>query len=80
MAITQEREIVRADMNDSYGVSLWVVDPIVDLTTDQARELAQQIVKAADEADRVEQEDRDAAFRSEGEFSEFISPTGEAVL
>lgn len=81
MPIMVEREVARADMNDSYGVTVWQDEPMLDLTTDQAREYAAEIVKAADEADRVEQEDRDAAFDSEGDTHElYIALSGEAVL
>jgi hypothetical protein len=81
MAIKAEREIARADMNDSYGVSVWQEGEIVDLSTEQAREYAAEILHAADEADRVEQEDRDAAFRSEGDSNEYLrSLSGEVVI
>ena len=80
MSITVMREVARADMNDNYGVTIWQDEEQVDLTTDQAREYAAEIARAADEADRIEQQDRDAAYASEGESGEFISPTGEAVL
>lgn len=66
MAITAEREVARADMNDSYGVAVWQERKLVDYSTEEARALAAEIVRAADEADRVEREDRDAAFASEG--------------
>lgn len=62
MALKVELEIARADMNDSYGVSLWQYKKLVDYSPDEARELAREIVAAADEADRVEAEDRKAAF------------------
>jgi len=81
MAIIKEHEVARADINDSYGVALWTIDPLTDLTTDEARELATELTRAADEADRIERQDRDAAFGSEHHTHELlIAPSGEVVL
>lgn len=57
MAITQTREVARADMNDEYRVTCWQEAEMVDLTPDEARAYAKEIVGAADEADRVAAED-----------------------
>jgi hypothetical protein len=65
MAITAEREVARADMNDSYGVALWQERKLVDYSIEDARALAAELLHAADEAERVEREDRTAAFGSE---------------
>ena len=80
MAITAEREVARADMNDSYGVSLWQVEELVDYTTEDARKLAGELIAAADEADRVEAEDRKAAFGGHECRGLIIDSDGRVVL
>jgi membrane-bound ClpP family serine protease len=64
MAISQVREIARADMNDEYGVSVWQEKKLVNYSVGEARALAVEIGRAADEAERVAREDR-AARRAE---------------
>jgi len=80
MAITAEREVARADMNDSYGVSLWQVEELVDYTTEDARKLAAEIIAAADEADRVEAEDRTRAFGEHECRGLVIGEKGQVIL
>jgi hypothetical protein len=67
MSITRETLIVRADMNDEFGVTVEQAQRQVDYTLPEARELAAEILRAVVEAERVTREDRDAAWISEGE-------------
>lgn len=62
MAIRAEVEVARADMNDEYGVSVWQRRKLVDYTVEDARAFADEILHAADEAERVALEDRDASY------------------
>jgi len=61
MAIKAEREVARADMNDAYGVTVWQEAAEMEYTPADARKLAAEIIRAADEADRVVAEDRQRA-------------------
>jgi len=61
MAITAEREVARADMNDAFGVTVWQEATEMEYTPEDARKLAAEIVSAADEAERVAAEDAEAA-------------------
>jgi hypothetical protein len=65
MPITTERTVAQAMVNDAYGVELWQEHKAVDYTTDEARQLAAEILAAADEADTIERVDRDAALDSD---------------
>jgi glyoxylate utilization-related uncharacterized protein len=58
-------------MNDQFGVTLYQAKKIAEYTITEARELAAELIKAANEAERIEQEDRDGAWMSEG-----ASPVG----
>ena len=80
MAITQTREVARADMNDAYGVTCWQEVEMVDLTTDEARAYAEEILRAAEQADAIEAQDRDDAFGGQNCSPLVISASGEAVL
>ena len=81
MAITAERVIARADMNDEYGVTVWTEGEMVDLTVEQARQFAVEVANAAAEAERVAREDSDAAFQSEGRSGELLrASSGEVVI
>jgi len=63
MALTRETEIARADMNDEFGVTLFQAKKTADYTIAEARTLAAEIIRAANEAERVA---RDDAWESEG--------------
>jgi putative aminopeptidase FrvX len=67
MGITIEREVACADMNDSYGVTVWQERRSMDYSTAAARELAKEILAAADEADAESQKDVETAFASQGD-------------
>jgi hypothetical protein len=62
MAIRAEVEVARADVNDEYGVSLWQRKKLQDYQPEEARLLASELVRAADQADELERVDRAAAF------------------
>lgn len=57
MAISQVREVARADMNDEFGVTCWQDQEQLDFTPDEAREYAREIVAAADQADAIRRAD-----------------------
>jgi hypothetical protein len=65
MPITTERTVALAMPDDAYGVEVWQERKTVNYSTDDARALAAEILAAAEEADRIEREDRDAAFAGE---------------
>ena len=67
MALTRETTVARADMNDEFGVTLYQAKKTADYTIAEARELAAEIVRAANEAERIL---RDDAWRSEGDLPE----------
>ncbi|MEX1078900.1 MAG: hypothetical protein WED09_07315 [Homoserinimonas sp.] len=47
MAIVAEFEVARADLNDEYGVSLWVRKKLTEFTPDEAEALAEELLRAA---------------------------------
>lgn len=57
MAIRAEVELARVDVNDSYGVTVWQARKSLDYSTEDARALAAEILRAADEGDRLERKD-----------------------
>lgn len=79
MGISQVREVARADMNDQYGVTVWQEDELLELTVEEAVAFASEIIKAADEALRIRNED-DAVHASTGGFPHMLAESGEAVL
>jgi hypothetical protein len=65
MALTRETTVARADMNDEFGVTLYQAKKTADYTIAEARTLAAEILRAANEAERVA---RDDAWQSEGDL------------
>ncbi len=62
MAIRAEVDMARVEVNDEYGVTLWQRRKTSYYTTEEARQLGEELLAAAAEADRIEAEDRAAAF------------------
>jgi hypothetical protein len=63
MAIRRETTVARADMNDEFGVTLYQAKKTAEYTVGEARDLAAELVRAANEAERIA---RDDAWESEG--------------
>lgn len=78
MAITAEVEVASVDIGDAYDVVLWQHRKVTSYTPAEARELAADLVTAAAEVERIEAEDRAAAF--DGHTCQIIAPNGEPVL
>lgn len=75
MAIKAVLEVARADLNDAYGVTLWVREELTDLSPDDADALARELLTAAAEARRAKTEDE-----RPGAFGRAAMVSGEAML
>ena len=77
MAIIQEREIARADMNDEFGVTVFQEAQQTEYSIEEARAFAAEILAAADEAERIRTDDVHAS--SQG-YPHMLGESGEVVL
>lgn len=78
MGIDLTREVARADMNDDYGVTVWQERKQVNYTPADARLLAAEIVRAADEAEHVAL--KDAVHASSGGYPYIQDDKGQVIV
>lgn len=76
MAIVAEVELARADVNDEYGVTVWQARKLLNYSTEDARDLAAEILRAADEGERLEREDRERVRESVERLKSDLAPMG----